>query len=205
MLDEERWNKLVKRLAGNPPPGGSFSRIMAAYSESHRYYHTFGHIKHCLSELDEVKGLMGSSDEVEYAIWLHDMVYDTHASDNEEKSARIAKEILSESSCPEIKVRKIQQLILITTHQQQPETPDAHFMVDIDLTILGQPPEIFDIYERNIRAEYSWVSAEDYKIGRSKVLQSFLNRPSIYNTNWFKKLYEHQARENILKALDKLD
>jgi len=107
MLDEERWNKLVKRLAGNPPPKSSFSRIMAAYSESHRFYHTFTHIEHCLSEFDEVKGLVESPDEVEYAIWLHDMVYDTHASDNEEKSAEIAKGMLFEASCPVMKVRRI--------------------------------------------------------------------------------------------------
>ena len=204
MLDEERWNQLVKRLTGNPPAEGSFSRIIAAYSEDHRYYHTFGHIKHCLSEFDEVKVLMDVPDELESAIWLHDIVYDTHAPDNEEKSAEFAKGLLSETACPELKVRKIQDLILITKHIRQPETPDAQLIVDIDLTILGYPPEIYNVYEKNIRKEYSWVSAEDYKIGRTKVLQSFLNRPSIYNTSSFKRIYERQARENIITALGRL-
>jgi len=204
MLDEERWNKLVKRLSGNVSRDNSFNRIIAAYSESHRHYHTINHIKHCLSEFDAVRGFFDSPDEAEFAIWLHDVVYDTHASDNEEKSAQIAKEILCESRCPEMKVKKIQGLILITKHVQPPETSDAQLIVDIDLAILGQPAEIFDNYEKNIRAEYAWVSEEDYKIGRAKVLQSFYNRPSIFNTSRFEKLYEHQARENILKVLGTL-
>ena len=58
MLDEKRWNNLVKRLSGNLPRNDSFSRVMAAYSESHRYYHNFSHIIHCLSQFDEVKELI---------------------------------------------------------------------------------------------------------------------------------------------------
>jgi predicted metal-dependent HD superfamily phosphohydrolase len=201
MPDEDRWIKLVVRLSGNPPPDGSFNRISAAYSESHRYYHTFTHIKNCLSEFDEIKGLFESPDEVECALWLHDVVYDTHATDNEEKSAHIAKEILGKSRCPKARAGKIQELILSTRHRQSPETSDAQRMVDIDLAILGQPPEMYHVYEKNIRAEYSWVSAADYRIGRTRVMQSFLDRPFIYHTKRFQRLYEHQARENIIKAL----
>ena len=95
-------------------------------------------------------------------------------------------------------------MILITKHVQPPTSPDAQLILDIDLSILGQLPELFETYEKRIRLEYSWVSAEDYKIGRAKVLNSFLDRPLIYNTDRFVKLYEHQAIENIIKALSAL-
>jgi predicted metal-dependent HD superfamily phosphohydrolase len=204
MLDEKRWNKLVERLSGNLPPTGSFGRIIAAYSESHRYYHNISHIKQCLMEFDRIMELCEAPDEVEFAIWLHDVVYDPHASDNEEMSATTAGEILSESGCPETKAKKVRELILISKHIYPPATTDEQLIVDIDLSILGQPADIFDEYGRHIRAEYSWVSEETYRIGRSTVLQSFLGRTSIYKTERFVKLYENQARANILKALTAL-
>jgi predicted metal-dependent HD superfamily phosphohydrolase len=152
-------------------------------------------------EFDRIREFFEAPDEAEFAIWLHDVVYDPHASDNEEMSATIAGKILSELGCPETKAKKIRELILITKHIQPPATTDEQLILDIDLSILGQPANIFDEYERHIRAEYSWVPEEAYRIGRSKVLQSFLGRTSIYNTERFVKLYENQARANILKAL----
>jgi predicted metal-dependent HD superfamily phosphohydrolase len=201
MLNENRWNNLVERLSGNLPPKESFSRIITAYSESHRHYHTFSHIGYCLAEFDRVRNLCDSPDEVEFAIWLHDVVYDPSASENEEMSAKIAGEILSESGCSEIKAKRVRELILITKHIQYPATIYEQIIVGIDLSILGQPGDIFDEYERNIRAEYSWVPEEAYRIGRSKVLRDFLERPSIYYTDGFVNLYEKEARANILKAL----
>jgi predicted metal-dependent HD superfamily phosphohydrolase len=143
--------------------------------------------------------------EVEFGIWLHDVVYDPRASDNEEQSARIAGEILEQMDCPPKLITSIRELILATRHIHPPPTPDARLLVDIDLSILGQPPDVFGVYERAIRAEYSRVSEESYKIGRSRILRGFLDKPAIYCTDGFEKKYGLQARENIMKALAALE
>jgi predicted metal-dependent HD superfamily phosphohydrolase len=201
MLDEKRWNGLIERLTGNRTPDHSFRRLVAAYSEMHRYYHNISHIEHCLAEFDRVVNLCTSPDEVECAIWLHDVVYNPHAADNEEMSALRAKEILSESRCPEAKTLNIQELILATKHLQPPTIPDAQLIVDIDLSILGQPPDIFQKYEDSIRNEYSWVPDDEYRVGRSTVLHHFLDQPSVYSTERFQKMYEIQARKNLTTVL----
>jgi predicted metal-dependent HD superfamily phosphohydrolase len=201
MLDKNRWNNLLERLTGIRPHDGVFNRIAAAYCEPHRHYHDYTHIEHCLSEFDEVKDLCGSPDEVEFAIWLHDAVYDPHEADNEERSEKLAMEILSKLGYPEIKSNNVRDLILITRHDKDPATPDEQLIVDIDLSILGQPPDIYSIYENNIRAEYSWVSKAAYIEGRSNILRSFLNRPSIYYTERFESLYGNQARVNMAQAV----
>jgi predicted metal-dependent HD superfamily phosphohydrolase len=201
MLDKNRWNTLLERLTGNRPQDAAFNRIAAAYCEPHRHYHDYSHIEHCLTEFDEVKGLCGSPVDVEFAIWLHDAVYDPHAADNEERSEKLAMEILSELGYPEIKSNNIRDLILITRHDKAPATPDEQLIVDIDLSILGQPPDIYAIYENNILAEYSWVPKAAYIEGRSNILRSFLNRPSIYYTERFETLYGNQARANMAEAL----
>lgn len=201
MLNEKRWNRLLERLTGRNDSADSFQQLVAAYSEPHRYYHNISHIEHCLAEFDDLGDSCISPDEVEFAIWLHDVVYDPHASDNEERSAVRAEEILSDFSCPEAKSIEIQKLILATRHLDPPTISDAQFLVDIDLSILGQPVSIFQKYEDCIRAEYSWIPEDQYRLGRSTVLQNFLDQTSIYSTEWFQKRYEMQARENITKTL----
>ena len=201
MLDEHRWNELLKRLCGKDCSGKSFQRIVDAYSEPHRRYHTGDHIEACLSEFDRIRDECESPDQVECALWLHDVVYDPRASDNEEMSALWGMEMLSASECPERLANHVRELILITKHVQPPVSMDARLMVDIDLAILGQPSAIFGIYEKNIRAEYSWVPEESYRTGRSKVLLGFLQRPSIFFTERFEDIYGMQARENLENSL----
>lgn len=204
MLDERRWNELLRRLCGKDCSGKSFQRIVDTYSEPHRSYHTGDHIEACLSEFDRIRELCESPDQVECAIWLHDIVYDPRASDNEEKSALWGMEMLSGSGCPESAVNRVRELILVTKHVQPPVSMDSRLIVDIDLSILGQPSAIFDIYEKSIRAEYSWVPEESYRTGRSKVLRGFLQRPSIFFTERIEEIYGSQARKNLENSLQAL-
>ncbi len=194
----------MKRLDGQDRAGGSFRRIVAAYSEPHRSYHNADHIEACLSEFDRVRDVCESPDRVECALWLHDVVYEPLASDNEEKSAQWAMEILSESGCPEKEAYLIGELILITKHLQPPVSADAQLIVDIDLSVLGQPSPFFETYEKSIRAEYFRVPEEEYRSGRARVLRVFLERQSIYFTERFKERYGVQARVNLENALREL-
>jgi predicted metal-dependent HD superfamily phosphohydrolase len=205
MITKTRWNRLVERLTGAQLQKDSFNWIVSAYSEPHRHYHTLAHIEQCLKEFDAAKYLCEAPDEVELALWLHDLVYDPHASDNEEKSAVAAKEFLLELNCPERTVHAVSELILFTKHNKPPITQDAKVILDIDLIVLGQPVGLFELYEKNIRAEYSWVSEEVYKTERTKVLRSFLDKASIYYTDRFEVLYGSQARENLKKTLIALE
>ncbi|WCM92242.1 hypothetical protein M5C99_18050 [Acidovorax sp. NCPPB 2350] len=77
-------------------------------------------------------------------------------------------------------------------------------MVDIDLAILGQPPGAYAEFERNVRREYRFVRWPRYCAGRCAVLQSFLDRPSVYATRWFGDRCEAQARLNLRHALETL-
>jgi predicted metal-dependent HD superfamily phosphohydrolase len=74
-------------------------------------------------------------------------------------------------------------------------------LVDIDLTILGAGPDDFERFEQQIRREYAHVADIAYRQGRSRVLQTFLSRPQLYNTSAIGELLESRARINLERRI----
>ncbi len=204
MKELERWRELWGRLGGDSDPEIPFSRLVEAYSEPHRAYHTLDHVRECLMEFDRARGCAQEPDEVEAALWFHDVVYVPGAADNERQSAYWAVEALTEAGVLPAVAHRVADLIMATRHTAPPAGRDARLVVDIDLSILGQPPEKFAAYERKIRREYGWVTEQTYRQARAKILESFLNRDAIYLTSFFRDLYETQARENVERSLARL-
>ena len=81
---------------------------------------------------------------------------------------------------------------------------DAKLLVDIDLSILGSPPERFERYDQDVRKEYVWVRGFRYREQRIRVLQGFLDRPRLYHCEPAVALLERQARINLVAALSRL-
>ncbi len=202
--DLERWRELWKELNCKTNADEVFSILVKFYSEPHRAYHTLGHIRHCLNEFESVRHLAMRDREIELAIWFHDAVYKPMAKDNEERSARLAEQFLLEAEVPATVVERVFKLILATKHDAIPDEPDARLLVDIDLSTLGAPEEIFDEYAKNIRFEYKHVPWLFYKRKRVALLMSFLSRPKIYLTEEFRERCEAQARQNLARSIARL-
>lgn len=171
------------------------------YAEKHRHYHTGEHIDAMLRHFDSVAHLAEHPAELELAIWFHDAIYKPFSKTNELDSAQWAKEFLCAHNYPIDGQDRVFKLILATEHDGTVENMDEQLMVDIDLTILGKPPEIYETFEKNVRKEYRWVPWFIYRKKRKEILKSFLNRPSIYQTQYFKDKFEETARLNISKTL----
>jgi predicted metal-dependent HD superfamily phosphohydrolase len=205
MLDlSGRFTLLWQRLAALTPPEPVFSALLQAYSEPHRSYHNVTHLCHCLEELDTARSLAEYPDEVEVALWFHDAVYEPLAKDNEARSAALAEQELLAASVSQGIIARVVSLTMATKHDGSPTTLDAQLIVDIDLAILGQPPERFDAYEAGIRREYSMVPEDQFRQGRTVILEAFLRRPAIYHTDHFREQYEATARENLQRSLQLL-
>jgi predicted metal-dependent HD superfamily phosphohydrolase len=177
---------------------------MRLYAEQHRHYHNARHIGECLKEFDSVRELAGQPLAVELAIWFHDAIYDPHASDNEERSAGLAGQFLSSAGLGRQFQEPVARLVLATKQHDGSLHPDAPLLVDVDLSILGQPPERFWQYENQIRAEYEWVPNEVFATRRAEILEQFLARKRIYSTDNFFRKYEAQARMNLRASVENL-
>ena len=203
-LDQQRWLDLWSRLGAQGSGASIFAQLAAAYAEPERAYHTAEHIRDCLAELDLSRDLAQYPDEVEAALWFHDAVYRPGASDNEDQSAELARTALSVGAVPHEVADRTAALVLATRHAGLPISPDEQLICDIDLSILGREPGIFDAFERQIRHEYAWVPEPMYRRERSAVLSGFLRRRSIYQTDQFRQRYEASARANLERLIEKL-
>ncbi len=201
---KDRFTDLWNRIKAQGSAEKEFDRLRTMYSEPQRFYHNMVHVESCLAELDSAGQLVQRPDLVEFSIWYHDAIYDTKAKDNEEQSAQLAYDACLDARLSHDFATGTRDLILATKHDAVPQGIDARLLIDVDLSILGKSVQEFDEYEQNIRREYSWVPEDQFRQGRSAILQMFLDRDSIYLTDFFKGKYESQARENLQRSIDAL-
>ena len=205
----ERWERLFNRL-GEPSDYFAYCCLVERYGCSNRHYHTITHINKCLAWYDFLKL---DSAPLELALWFHDVIYDPYRFDNEENSFYYMLGSIS-PAVYEKETRFFEQMQLVNAcimatagHSHIPDdAPDeVRLMCDIDLSILGDEPDTFWEFENNIREEYIHVPDADFRKGRAKILQSFLDMERIY---WHPKMFtflEPQARKNLQDAIDRLE
>ena len=179
--------------------------LTTGYHTPHRAYHNLEHIAACLQAAQPYLTYTDDPVAVQLAIWYHDLIYDTRASDNERQSAQYAHQALLASGVAGSLLTEVPRLILTTqTHQADVDDRNAHLLLDVDLAILGAAAPIYQWYAQAIREEYQWVPDEAYCQGRGRVLQQFLQRPQIYFTEPFTVQFEVQARYNIYQEIQSL-
>jgi predicted metal-dependent HD superfamily phosphohydrolase len=200
----ERWRSVWRQLGASHADETLFRKLVDGYSEPHRRYHTTRHLEECFAHLDDVRSFAERANEVELALWFHDAIYDTSREDNEARSAEWARVSVLLAGLSLEQAERVARLVMSTTHDAVAVGTDAQLLVDIDLGILGADAARFDEYEVQIRQEYSWVPKSFYRKGRRKLLQEFLNRERIYNTEFFYEKYETRARENLARSLSRL-
>jgi predicted metal-dependent HD superfamily phosphohydrolase len=185
--------------AGIVPSESDYRRVRRAWRGMGRHYHTLAHLESCLRELDGARDLALRPAEVELALWFHDAVYRGWRRDNEARSADLAASMLR--AAPAESVERIRQMILATKHDDMGFSGDTALVIDIDLSILGAPPEEYLRFEKAIRREYWWVPRARYVAGRSKILERILGRGAIYTHDPFYDRYESVARANLAGEL----
>jgi predicted metal-dependent HD superfamily phosphohydrolase len=178
--------------------------LEARWREPHRRYHGMRHLEECLARFAEVRTLAQDAEVVEAALWLHDAVYDTHRDDNESRSADLARAMLNATGVDDARIARVESIILATRHAGPSADPDAQLACDIDLAVLGADEGRFDEYEREVRAEYSWVPMSIFRVKRAEILMRFLASPRIFQTEWFHVRLDDAARDNLSRSLEAL-
>ncbi len=180
-----------------------WSEIEDTYERPERFYHNLRHLEQLYHQLHTYQAKFSQFHSVVFAIAYHDFVYDVQAKDNEEQSAALAKEKLESIHFPKDYIQLCEQLILATKHHQK-ISPEIDLFTDADLSILGQPAEVYQKYAEQIRNEYYVFNDTQYHLGRKKVLEHFLSMENIFKTPEFIAKYESQARLNLQNEINEL-
>lgn len=207
-LTLEAWLRLMQQYRvpeANAKP--VFEVLAAAYGSPNRHYHNLEHLDEMFRTVERLATFADDLQAVHLAIWFHDAVYDTRAKDNESRSADLAVKLLEPIGVLRSELEIATRLILATAHLANPlpcvDRPTA-LLLDADLAILGAAPHRYFRYAADIRAEYQWVPDADYRAGRCKVLEAFLARPRIFQTNAMHAEFDEHARTNLKAEFENL-
>jgi len=202
-----KWDALVTLHATDRAAAdATWDDLIRAYSEPHRTYHNLSHIIALLRHAEAERARIERPEVVKFAIWFHDVIYDTRSKTNEERSAQWARGAMEKMGIDHQLITMVEQCILATQQHQVnvANIPDLPLFLDIDLSILGTPSAIYRHYGQGIRSEYGWVPSADYRAGRSEILRQFIDRPTLFFTPLMNARYETQARDNLAWELKEL-
>ena len=204
MESVERWQAILSHTGLDDPGWAILTELESLYSEPHRKYHNLQHALDCLVHLDSHPVEGADSSAIELAIWFHDAVYMPQEKGNEQASADMALKRLKNIGANVELRQKVHRLIMVTTHDKEPQDLDEAVMIDVDLVILGTGRDVFEVYESGIRSEYNFVPEPLYRRERRAILESFLSRSVIYNTEVFRESFEDTAHSNLKWAISNL-
>lgn len=175
--------------------------LQKIYEEPSRAYHNLEHIHNMLEKLTESERFAENPHRIFLAIWFHDIVYDATRTDNELKSAEFWVRKMT-PYLPEEPLQWGKRAILATIDHFPNSDSDIQLLLDLDLSNLGAPWEIFQRNSNKIRQEYIHVSEDEFRKNCKAFLIKMLKRSRLYGTDYWHHLLENQAKTNIQKAIE---
>jgi predicted metal-dependent HD superfamily phosphohydrolase len=185
----------------------AFDRLAAIHSTPDRAYHNLEHLAEMDRNIERLAPDIGDLDAVRLAVWFHDAISDTRRSDNEERNAALASDVLATLSVSRRTIEHVTAMIRATAHLTSTDPPadsDTAALLDADLAILGATSERYSRYARDIRLEYHWAPEADSRRGRAAVLKAFLARPRLFHHAVTHAEGDEGARRNLVRELESL-
>ena len=195
------WQRCLKKNQSDNSSTELHHRLILAYDEPQRVYHTLTHIKSCFKILQDVAHLAGNADALALAIWFHDAIYDIDAKDNEKCSAEWFLKVTENLFADSIR-HLVCSHIMATLHcGEEIKDHDSQIMVDIDLFSFGKPWPDFIRDSENVRAEKAEVPDSEFYQKQCGFQKCLLSKPRFFQSDYFYQHYESQARQNLSRFL----
>ncbi|XP_055836812.1 uncharacterized protein LOC129905365 [Episyrphus balteatus] len=170
---------------------------------SGRFYHNWDEL--LLRKKDYLDEMSSPSATILFAVFFQYYEFDGKRN-CVEKNCEAFQEFCSEAGLKDENIIKLTKKLLgdesIDTLPGYDE--EINLLQDLDLLVLGSPPEEYNRYRELLRKEYSHLDDASYKKMRLKVLETFLMIPTIFATNDFQSKFEETARKNIIKEIEEL-
>jgi predicted metal-dependent HD superfamily phosphohydrolase len=216
MAASARWRGLQDLFEHVPLDDRAKEQLFDEMSKPDRLYHGVAHLELLWRRHKLYSGGVGLADPaidrlVACAIAYHDAVHDHSRPDNEERSAEFWLRASAGSPVRDEDRQWVAQTIR-ATGDHLAYAPDAKagaetrlreraraWVLDLDLTPLGDPPDVFESNTRLLRAEAGQLSDEAWKASMLAFGRRFLAAPRIYRFPQIAAIYEASARRNLAR------
>jgi predicted metal-dependent HD superfamily phosphohydrolase len=177
-------------------------KLIAAWEEPHRHYHSTSHLIWLLDEAERRASLIHDRAFIGYAIWFHDAIYviggkETDHSvwpDNETRSAAWARGAIADKALGDRVARVIE---MTRKHHEGEADGDAALFLDMDMAVLGEPWEAYCAYAAGVRREFKDYPDGAFAAGRWRWLDQQLERPRTFRTDLYETERGETARANM--------
>ncbi|WP_104061537.1 DUF4031 domain-containing protein [Arthrobacter sp. 4R501] len=187
-----RWEAIM------PGHDALFLDLLDRWSEDHRRYHGCTHLLAVLEAVDLLTDPADPPQTVLLAAWFHDAVYRGIAGQDEEESARLAQERLTDAGLPAAEVEEVARLVRLTSdHRPEPGDDDGALLCDADLSVLGGEPEPYARYVAAVREDYAHIGDADFAAGRAAVVRHLLELDPLFHSDRARELWLDAARRNL--------
>ena len=198
-----------------PVPGPARDALFRRLSEPSRTYHGLQHVaalwsRHLALGRDTEVSAARASRLAASVIAFHDAVYDPRRQDNEQRSAALWRQ----SACPGADMPAADAEWVAGTieatedHMRVPDASDASpegrlrlWVLDLDLTPLGEPPAAFRRNTALLRAEYRHLDDQSWNRRRLNFLRRIAAAPRIYRSPLIAAAFEGQAQANLAQEI----
>jgi predicted metal-dependent HD superfamily phosphohydrolase len=200
-------------LALVPVSDGAKAELRAKLAGADRHYHGTAHVA-LLWERHLRFGGGLSVQEASWHQWLacaiayHDAIYDAARKDNEARSAVMWQD--AKPALPWEGIAWVTGTILATANHLAavPEEGMGEaawaarvWMLDLDLTPLGEVPPVFDANTAALRREFGHLSDEAWVAGRGAFLRGISKTERLFRTPVLHAAFEGAARANFAREL----
>lgn len=200
--------------------------LIKRWSTSDRRFHGIAHLIYVLTRLETLLPEAREPDLVRLSAWYHGVCFSTaevdaytrNGGENEEKSAGVAFDQLTELGVPEEKARRVAILIRAmgakSSHAGQPLSSDTavfqafdldeQTLRDAHLATLATEPQRYKNYIKRVAEEYSHIPWLDFLRARRQIVIKLLSRKQLFVTPLARE-WDDPARENLAAELERLN
>jgi len=188
--------------------------LLARMSGADRHYHTAHHLALLWQRHRRFSAAMPALHTAETdhliacAITFHDAIYEPRQGGNEAASAALWRQVATHAARPADEIDWVSATIEATANHLgtiiNPRCARDHarlWVLDLDLTPIGETPEQFGRNTALLRAEFAHLDDAAWDRSRLAFLGSLAAYPKLYRCAPITDAFEAQARENIAREL----
>lgn len=216
--DEARRLEAWRRIEAAHRPG-AYAALDAAYRQPHRSYHSWAHIDELLAGLRRFESLAARPDLIAAAIFWHDVV---HLARDPDGKTRLDRQNVRDSVAAfrrhtllaANEAQAVEDLVTATADHVGARAAIEHYpgfsgdldlFIDLDLSPLAAPWEIFAANTQKIRSESIGVEEAEFAANQAKMLEGLARGDApIFRRAETRAAWDATARVNLARCIEGL-